>query len=390
MSSFIRRFSTKEDVEKAEKNKLRTKGSADSGGDASKANDFDLLLRSGETILLSMSPGTSTGAAQRTPVRVGNAGSSATATTTTTTAVMSSSAPPRDSLETAMEKITRPDPHYRDLQRANKPNTASTGSLVSGHRRVMSTESISSAADSVEETATISDLQNDYLRQENMRLEKRIQELNSELFKERTANADLSSEVKEALSALEKLQKQEANATTGPNISPASTIFTSSTGSSSVAMSPMSSSSPVLARASILPASSGDKAIASFQTSMPSPITSATSDGEWQKRYQELETRSNALSAKAVQTIQESKLKLTALQRENLELKDQVRDLQTHLQEHAIEKGRAMSLIPRLVEMVQKLQKEIAEEKQKRKMENEFDDLTKLVQQRPTAASSSS
>jgi len=44
-----------------------------------------------------------------------------------------------------------------------------------------------------------------------------------------------------------------------------------------------------------------------------------------------------------------------------------------------MEKSRAMSLIPRLVDMVKKLQSEINEEKKKRQLNSEFDDLTRVA-----------
>jgi len=108
-----------------------------------------------------------------------------------------------------------------------------------------------------------------------------------------------------------------------------------------------------------------------------SPLSNSVSAdlGDWPQRYHELEQRCNLLSKRAVQTIQESKLQLVIVQQENLELQDRIRDLQDELQRREEDKSKATSLIPRLIEMVRKLQAELNEEKKKRDLDLQFDEL---------------
>lgn len=110
-------------------------------------------------------------------------------------------------------------------------------------------------------------------------------------------------------------------------------------------------------------------------------------DAEWQTRYKSVEDRCNALSGRAVQTIQECKVRMTQLQKENLEMQETLRDMQETLQQREMEKSRAMTIIPRLVEMVKKYELEAQFEKQKRQMDKEFDNLRLVATTRSNSAS---
>jgi len=206
----------------------------------------------------------------------------------------------RDSLDEAMDKLTILEQAYVD-QRAVKVNRPPVSNLSTGI--AAATAASASSQSSGAPAAATAELSSQQLLkdvrplvfkaglfpawhfQENQRLETRIQELNSELFKERSTNSGLSEQLKEVLSQLEKIESQEALPSTPPD------------------------------EVADLTIGGADDA-----------------EGDWRRKYQELEARSNVLSAKAVSTIKENKLKIMSLQRENLELKDQIRNVEDQLQ----------------------------------------------------------
>lgn len=172
--------------------------------------------------------------------------------------------------------------------------------------------------------------------QENKRLEARIQELNSELFKERDANRQLSDGVKELLQELEESNASNASLT-----------------------------------------EQLESAKATQGNAVPGGNQSESD--EWKQKYIDLEEKSNALSLKAFNTIQEAKTKILNLQRENITLADKLRSLREELQKRDNERTRAMALIPQLLGVIKGLEEQLEQERTKKELEKGFDDLTQTI-----------
>lgn len=328
-----RSSSTKGGTLSKDKDKDKDKDKGKVGRKDSKQDEFDSLLKSGETIVMSLNP---------------------------SNFKQMSIKEEKEDLGNIIEKMTgskRFEDQKVDIMKPRSPTSAST--------------SLSSE---------------EALRNENKRLEQRIQQLNSDLFKERASNLDLSNHVKDLLSELESLRRRSINnGESGGITSMEEQLDTEliQTQSTQRRLSNLNAADRAHYKAGLY--NESQQTLAPPQPMDPEPTPpkiefpeSKSSDDskiDWQERYKQLEERSNLLSKKAVQIIQETKLQMVEIQQENLRYQDYIRDIEEDLQKRNEEKSRAMMLIPKLIEMVNKLQSELLQEKQRRDIESEFDAL---------------